>query len=158
MALEGITDDEQEEKPAGTRVECGRGAPGGPTEGSGELPRRRFQPEAAEKVAFRDPGDAHDFPAAPEAGDDLHAVTGDAKRAGKKADERLVGPILEGGRGEADADRIPCEARHAFPRCTGQHVDRNRGGLPVRFPALCPSHYILMARSKRVFTTNNRKK
>jgi hypothetical protein len=110
--------------------------------------------------ADRDPGDAHDFPAAPEAGDDLHAVTGDAKRAGKKADERLVGPILEGGRGEADADRIPCEARHAFPRCTGQHVDRDRGELriPDCLPHLLPFQDSVLARSNRDFTTNNRKK
>jgi hypothetical protein len=89
----------------------------------------RFQPEPVEEVLSRYPGNAHDFPAAPQTGDDLHAKTGNIECGGKEPDECHVGPIFEGGRGETDADRISGEPRHPFPRCAGQHVDRDRGGL-----------------------------
>jgi hypothetical protein len=111
-------------------VECGRG---GSMEGSGELPGGRFQFQAAEYVVPRHPGDSHDLPAAPHAGNDLHARTRDPEPGGQEPHKRLVGPIVEGGSGEADAYRIPEKSRHAFPRCARQHVDRDRGAL--LFPA-----------------------
>src|SRR3990172_1295667 len=120
----------------------------------GGLIRGWLQAEAQEQLFPRDPGDAHDFRSPPPAGDDLHAGPGDVQRRGEEPDERLVGPVLQGRRGETDADRVPEQPRHPFPRGARQHVDRDHRGLlpPAGFPDGPSAHDILIARSNRVFT------